>query len=175
MNKNTLEYVILVGKNDNETNRVEKMEAHRKGLLHRAISVFICNSKSEWLLQKRATGKYHSGGLWSNTCCSHPFPGETNEDAANRRLSEEMGLKANLKEIFQFTYKAKLDNQLTEYEIDHVFLGVTDEIPVHDPNEVDEWKYVNYDFLKNDIKASPEKYTEWLKKIIAMEKVSLIK
>ena len=105
------------------------MEAHKRGVLHRAISVFIFNSKGEMLLQQRAIGKYHSGGLWSNTCCSHPRPGEKNDDAAARRLYEEMGLKCEVKEIFAFVYKSTLENGLTEHEFDHVFTGVCDDHP----------------------------------------------
>jgi isopentenyl-diphosphate delta-isomerase len=175
MNAEKQEFVILVDINDNETGRMEKLEAHRKALLHRAISVFICNSKGEWLLQRRAFNKYHSNGLWSNTCCSHPFPGESNASAANRRLMEEMGLKAELSEIFQFTYSAHLDNNLSEHELDHVFLGITDEKPVINTSEVVEWKYLNYDDLINDIKIVPEKYTIWLRKIIDQKNVRLIK
>ena len=166
MNGEMLDFVILVDKNDNEIGRMEKMEAHLKALLHRAISVFICNSKGEWLLQRRAFNKYHSMGLWSNTCCSHPFPDETGESAANRRLMEEMGLKTELKEVFHFTYFAILDNGLTEHELDHIFLGITDERPVINTNEVVEWKYLNYSDLIKDIELSPEKYTVWLKEII---------
>jgi len=175
MNEEKQEFVILVDNNDNEIGQMEKMEAHRKGLLHRAISVFICNSKGDWLLQRRAPNKYHSNGLWSNTCCSHPFPGETNINAANRRLMEEMGLKAEIKEIFQFIYSANLDNDLSEHELDHVFLGITDEKPDINPNEVSEWKYLNYSDLVYDIEHLPEKYSIWLKKIMAQENVGLIK
>jgi len=166
MNEKKQEFVILVDSNDNETGRMEKMEVHQKALLHRAISVFICNSKGEWLLQRRAFNKYHSNGLWSNACCSHPLPGETNDGAANRRLMQEMTLQTKLEEIFQFTYFAKLDNGLTEHELDHVFLGITDDKPEINTNEVVECKYINYSDLKKDIELSPEKYTVWLKKII---------
>src|SRR5690606_3613335 len=133
------DYVILVDENDNETGTMQKMEAHQKALLHRAISVFICNSNGEWLLQKRALQKYHSNGLWTNTSCSHPFPGESNLDAANRRLFEEMGIKAGLTEIFTFIYKEQLDNELTEHELDHVFFGISDVEPEINPDEVDDW------------------------------------
>jgi len=164
------EMVILVDEMDNKTGTMEKLEAHRLGTLHRAVSVFIMNSKGEWLLQKRAFSKYHSGGLWTNTCCGHPRPEETNERAANRRLQEEMGLSAGLKEIFQFNYEEKLDNHLTENEIDHVFLGISDEEPVVNPDEVNEWKYVNYKSLVNDMNQFPENYTVWFK--IIMNKVN---
>ena len=165
MTQKKQDFVILVDKNDNEVGQLEKMEAHRKALLHRAISVFICNTKGEWLLQRRAFGKYHSNGLWTNTCCSHPFPGETSQEAAKRRLAEEMGLQANLKEIFWFTYKEPLDNELTEHELDHVFVGVTDELPEINTDEVNEWKYMSFDALKADIENHPEKYTVWFKMI----------
>jgi len=160
------EYVILVDKNDKELGTMEKMEAHRKAMLHRAISVFIVNSKGEWLLQRRAFHKYHSNGLWTNTSCSHPRPGETSLDAAKRRLQEEMGLKAELNEIFHFTYKEALDNELTEHELDHVFVGVTDENPKINTNEVVDWKYVSYKDLKNDIELNRNDYTVWFLKIV---------
>ena len=122
------EKVILVDKNDNQVGLMPKLEAHEKGVLHRAFSIFIFNSKYELLLQKRASSKYHSGGLWTNTCCSHPREGEDTLDAANRRLDEEMGIKTSLRKVYDFIYKAELDNQLTEHEFDHVFYGVFDNI-----------------------------------------------
>lgn len=165
MKENEQEYVILVDADDNEIGAMRKMEAHQKALLHRAISVFICNSNGDWLLHRRALQKYHSNGLWTNTSCSHPFPGESNLQAANRRLMEEMGLKANLVEIFNFTYKEPLDNELTEYELDHVFFGITDEKPVINPDEVDDWKYISFNELEADIEKNPENYTVWFLKI----------
>jgi isopentenyl-diphosphate delta-isomerase len=158
--------IILVDSNDIQIGIMEKMEAHRKALLHRAISVFIFNTKGEWLLQRRAITKYHSGGLWTNTCCSHPFPGEANIDSANRRLMEEMGLKSSLKELFSFIYKEELDNDLTEHELDHVFYGISDELPKINPEEVMEWKYVSYYSLYQDIIKNPDHYTFWFKKIV---------
>jgi len=158
-------YVILVDVNDNEKGIMEKMEAHIKGLLHRAISVFICNTSGEWLLQRRSMNKYHSGGLWTNTSCTHPTPCETNTEAANRRLKEEMGMKCNLNELFSFTYLEKLDNELTEHEFDHVFLGITDEKPSINTVEVMEYKYIAYKDLKDDIKSNPSNYTVWFRKI----------
>jgi isopentenyl-diphosphate Delta-isomerase len=157
--------VILVDHTDKETGVMEKMEAHRKALLHRAISVFIFNTKGEWLLQRRALDKYHSGGLWTNTCCSHPYPGETNLDASNRRLAEEMGMEAGLKELFSFIYKEKLDHDLTEHELDHVFFGISDELPQINTREVMDWKYVNYFNLYKEIQSNPENYTVWFRKI----------
>ena len=165
MTHNKQDYVILVDANDNEIGSMQKMEAHQKALLHRAISVFICNSNGEWLLHKRALQKYHSNGLWTNTSCSHPAPGESSLEAANRRLWEEMGLKADLVEVFSFTYKEQLDNELTEHEIDHVFFGITDDKPVINPDEVNDWKYVSFNELQADANKNPEKYTVWFLKI----------
>jgi isopentenyl-diphosphate Delta-isomerase len=159
------ENVILVDENDKEVGTMQKLEAHKKAVLHRAISVFICNSKGQWLLQRRALNKYHSRGLWTNTCCSHPYPGETSIDAAHRRLMEEMGLRASLKELFHFTYKAALDNELTEHELDHVFLGITDAEPKVNTGEVEEWKYITYDKLLDEVGNNPEQFTVWFKEI----------
>jgi len=158
--------VILVDAMDREQGTMEKLDAHKKAILHRAISVFIFNSQGEWLLQKRAFSKYHSNGLWTNTCCSHPFPGESNINAANRRLMEEMGMTADLKEIFHFIYKEELDNHLTEHELDHVFIGFSDVKPAINTNEVVEWKYISYNDLTTNIASNPSEYTVWFKKII---------
>ncbi|MHC1705055.1 MAG: isopentenyl-diphosphate Delta-isomerase [Tenuifilaceae bacterium] len=166
-------FVILVDSTDNQIGVSEKMEAHRKALLHRAVSVFICNTKGEWLLQRRALSKYHSNGLWTNTCCSHPHPNETSIYAANRRLMEEMGMECQLKEVFSFTYKEVLDNQLTEYEFDHVFIGTTDDSPKINLEEVMEWKYISFINLKNDIEQNPNHYTVWFKKIFERVKLHL--
>lgn len=163
--------VILVDKNDNQTGIIGKMEAHRKSLLHRAISVFIINLNGEWILQKRAFDKYHSNGLWTNTCCTHPKPGEENIESARRRLREEMGIECDLLELFSFTYKEKLDNGLTEHELDHVFFGVSDKDPVINTSEVEEWKAISFEDLHNDISKSPADYTYWFKKIY--QKVNL--
>jgi isopentenyl-diphosphate delta-isomerase len=157
------EWVVLVDDNDSETGIMPKLEAHEKGVLHRAFSVFIFNSKGEMLLQQRATNKYHSGGLWTNACCSHPRQGESVTDAANRRLMEEMGLKCALTETFSFIYKAALEHGLTEYEYDHVLAGVTDEKPAINLSEVSGYKYVTKEGLKYDMAALPEAYTEWFK------------
>lgn len=155
--------VILVDEADVETGTMEKMEAHTKGLLHRAFSVFLLNGKGEMLLQRRAETKYHSAGLWTNACCSHPRPGESLADACTRRLAEEMGMSALLSKMFSFVYHARLEHGLTEYEFDHVFAGVTDAVPQPDAAEVAEWKYVTRDFLIADISIHPECYTEWFK------------
>ena len=158
-----MEFVVLVDQNDKETGIMEKQEAHEKGLLHRAISVFIFNSKAELLLQKRAEDKYHSAGLWTNTCCSHPRKDENTIDAADRRLFEEMGMKCELKEAFSFKYKAHLGNNITEHEFDHVFIGTSQSIPAPDPSEVAAWKYMSSDEIAKDIQLHPEQYTEWFK------------
>lgn len=161
-----MEQVILVDEFDKPIGVMEKMEAHRKALLHRAISVFVCNTKGEWLLQRRALKKYHSAGLWTNTCCTHPNPNETNIDAANRRLQFEMGMACNLSEIFKFTYNEKLDNEITEHEFDHVFFGITDQNPNFNPDEVMDWQYISYSNLALDLKINPDNYTVWFKKIV---------
>jgi len=170
-----IENVILVDELDNPTGSIEKMEAHRKALLHRAISVFVCNTKGEWLLQRRALTKYHSNSLWTNTCCTHPFPGESNIAAANRRLKQEMGMKCELKEIFSFTYKELLDNELTEYEFDHVFFGITDDLPQINTSEVMEWKYIVFADLKKDILQNKENYTVWFMKIVEQTNIAIHK
>lgn len=160
-----MEEVILVDGNDREIGTEEKMKAHQEGKLHRAFSIFVFNSKGELLLQKRAKSKYHSGGLWTNTCCSHPRPGETLENSVHRRLKEEMGFDCELREIFSFKYKVKLEN-IFENEYDHVFIGKFDGKPHPNPEEVDEWKWIKLKELKNDMKKNPDKYSYWLKKSI---------
>lgn len=157
------EKVILVDENDTPIGLMEKMEAHRKALLHRAFSVFIINSKGELLLQQRALDKYHSPGLWTNTCCSHQRDGETNLEAANRRLWEEMGMKTPLKELFSFIYKAPFDNGLTEHELDYVLVGYSDENPNINPTEVAAYQWKDISSIKEDISQFPEKYTAWFK------------
>ena len=157
--------VILVDNNDNEVGFMEKIEAHRRGMLHRAISVFIVDSEWKWILQKRAYDKYHSMGLWTNTCCTHPAPGESNLDAANRRLKEEMGIRCSLEELFSFVYREKLDNELTENEFDHVFFGISDKDPVINASEADDWEKISFDELHGDIQKNPDNYTYWFKEI----------
>jgi len=159
--------VILVDKNDQAIGTMDKMEAHAKALLHRAFSVFIFNTAGEILMQQRAKHKYHSGGLWTNTCCSHPFPGEDTLEAANRRLFEEMGLKTELKFVFKFQYKAPFDNELTEHEIDHVFVGETNEVPQIHPDEVADYKYMKMEDIQTDILNHPEQYTVWFRIIFS--------
>lgn len=158
-----MESVILVDDKDIEVGVMEKMEAHLTGTLHRAISVFVFNEKGEFLLQQRAYEKYHSGGKWSNTCCSHPRPGEHIIDAANRRLREEMGMNCKLTPWFNFTYRAELDNGMIEHEYDHVFIGISDEHPKPEPNEVSAFKYIAREALEADIQQSPRQYSEWFK------------
>jgi len=163
-----MEKVILVDKDDNQVGIEEKIKAHKEGILHRALSVFVFNSKGEMLLQKRAAHKYHSAGLWSNACCSHPRPGEKTEDAAQRRIKEEMGFDCSLEEIFVFLYRKQFDNGLTEHELDHVFIGVSDDIiPKPSPDEVEDWKFMKVLELEEDIKNNPNDYTYWFKEILS--------
>jgi isopentenyl-diphosphate delta-isomerase len=157
------EQVILVDEHDLPQGQMDKLEAHEKGMLHRAFSVFIFNTKKELLLQRRAIDKYHSGGLWTNTCCSHPRVGEENLAAANRRLMEEMGMSCELNYLFNFTYKVKFDDGLTEHELDHVFYGMCDDVPVINPTEVDDYRYISLFDLKKEIDQHPEQYASWLK------------
>ena len=157
------EKVILVDENDTQVGLMPKLEAHQKGLLHRAFSVFIFNSNHQLLLQKRAVSKYHSGGLWTNTCCSHPREGEETINAANRRLIEEMGIKTNLRKVFDFIYKAELDNELIENEFDHVFYGLYNEDPIINTEEADDFKWIDMETLNNDIALNGQNYTVWFK------------
>ena len=159
----SIEKVILVDENDNQVGVMPKLEAHQKGLLHRAFSIFIFNRKYELLLQKRASSKYHSGGLWTNTCCSHPREGEETLDAANRRLIEEMGIETSLRKVHDFIYKAELDNNLTEHEFDHVFYGIYNEDPIINKDEADDFKWIDMDSLNEDIKTNGNNYTIWFK------------
>ncbi len=163
------EKVILVDHDDGELGSMEKLEAHRTGKLHRAFSIFIFNRGHQLLLQKRADHKYHSGGLWTNTCCSHPRPGDNLKMAAHRRLQEEMGFDCELHHKFHFTYSADFENGLVENELDHVFIGWFDGFPVINREEASEWRYVSLPALKEEIKQSPSKFTVWLK--IALPKV----
>lgn len=166
--------VILVNEQDEVMGSMPKLEAHQKGLLHRAISVFIFNSKQELLLQQRALDKYHSAGLWSNTCCSHPMIEEDSLSAAHRRLEEEMGMNATLTLIHSFRYHEPLDNGLTEHEFDHVFVGITDEEPHLNRAEVADWKYISIDELHHDMNDFPERYTIWFRIILPtiLEKIT---
>ncbi|MFM7812943.1 MAG: isopentenyl-diphosphate Delta-isomerase [Flavobacteriales bacterium] len=161
--------VILVDEDDNPLGLAEKMEAHRSGLLHRAFSIFIFNTKGEMLIHRRALDKYHSAGLWTNACCSHPLPEENLQAAAARRLNEEMGMSCNLEWKFSFVYFANLEHGLIEHELDHVFMGVTDELPIPNPDEVCEWRWTSMSMLEREIKSSPERFTAWFK--LALPKV----
>jgi len=158
-----LHYLILVDENDQVLGKMEKLEVHQRGLLHRAFSLFIFNTKGQLLLQQRADEKYHSPGLWTNTCCSHPVFGEELADAVSRRLREELGMQAPSQHAFSFIYHITFDNGLTEHEFDNVFVGVSDDVPNPDPREVKHWKYMKPEEIALDLKASPESYTEWFK------------
>ena len=155
------EEIILVDENDEEVGTMEKMEAHQKALLHRAFSVFIFNSKNEMLLQQRAIKKYHSGGLWTNACCSHPKPGESTKKGAIRRLLEELGFTAELKKVFHFTYKHSFDNGLTEFEFDHVFIGRYDGEILPDKEEVSDYCFMSLDEIESSLRSHPQKFTPW--------------
>jgi len=157
------EMVILVDQYDSQIGVEEKFKAHRQGKLHRAFSVFIFNDQGEMLLQKRAFNKYHSGGLWTNACCSHPRPQETVEQAARRRLREEMGFDCHLNKAFHFIYKAHLDGDLIEHEFDHVFIGHHNGAIAPDANEVADYRWLETQALQNELKQSVEKYTVWFK------------
>ena len=140
-----------------------KMEAHEKALLHRAFSVFVFNEKNELMIQQRAFEKYHSPGLWTNTCCSHQREGESNVEAGKRRLQEEMGFVTDLKDTVSFIYKAPFDNGLTEHEFDHILVGYYDGEPNLNPEEVSDWKWMTLEDLKMDMEKQPQLYTEWFK------------
>ena len=158
--------VVLVNEKDDEVGLMEKLEAHEKGLLHRAISVFVFNSRGELLLQQRALGKYHGGGLWTNTCCSHPLPGESASDAARRRLRQEMGIDLAPTFSHTFLYRADVGNGLWEHELDHVFTGSFDGVPVPDPDEAMDWRWVDMGTLRTEIRDRPERFTIWLRHIL---------
>ena len=160
-----LDEVILVDPDDRVLGSAEKLSVHRDGQLHRAISVFILNTSGEMLLQQRARDKYHSGGLLSNTCCSHPRPGEATGAAAHRRLQEEMGFDCPLEPIFSFTYRTDFGNGLIEHELDHVFLGYFDGTPSPDPAEVEAWRWMRLDAIADDMARRPEAYTYWFRHI----------
>ncbi len=161
------ENVILVDADDNQIGLMPKLEAHEKAILHRAFSVFVLNDKGELMLQQRAAQKYHSPLLWTNTCCSHQRDGETNIQAATRRLDEEMGFTTPLSELFHFIYKAPFDNGLTEHELDHVLIGKYENEPQINTEEVESWKWMKVDDVKNDIEKHPDLYTVWFKIIFA--------
>ncbi len=165
-----MEQVVLVDEQDHPIGLMEKQAAHVTPHLHRAFSVFIFNSKGKLLLQQRALTKYHSPGLWTNTCCSHPRDGETLAEATSRRLMEEMGMRCEMHEVYTFIYKAPVGQGLTEHEFDHVWIGRSDDTPQINREEVESWKYMSLSDLKKDIQLHPELYTEWFK--ITFEEMS---
>ena len=165
-----MEQVVLVDEQDHPIGLMEKQAAHIGPHLHRAFSVFIFNSEGELLMQQRALSKYHSPGLWTNTCCSHPRDGETLEEATSRRLMEEMGMTCEMHEVYTFIYKAPVGQGLTEHEFDHVWIGQSDDTPNINREEVESWKYMSLNDLKKDISIHPELYTEWFK--ITFEEMS---
>jgi isopentenyl-diphosphate delta-isomerase len=165
-----MEFVVLVDEQDNAIGTMEKQQAHVEGVLHRAFSIFIFNSEKELLLQKRASSKYHCGGLWTNTCCSHPRENESVLDAANRRLQEEMGMQSVLKPIFTFQYKAEFANGLSEHEFDHVFFGESNDMPAINIEEVEDFRFIGMEELQLEIKKSPQHFTPWF--LIALNRVN---
>jgi len=159
--KDNEETVVLVDENDREVGTAEKLEAHVSGALHRAFSVFVLNGRGELLLQRRAAGKYHCGGLWTNTCCGHPRPGEPVAAAARRRLNEEMGIDCELSPAGTFVYRAEVGGGLVEHEYDHVFLARHEDDPSPDPAEADAWRWADVETLIADAEASPAEFTPW--------------
>ncbi len=158
-----LDEVVLVNQYDVKQGVMDKMEAHEKGLLHRAFSVFVLNPYGEIMLQRRALSKYHSPGLWTNTCCSHQRIGEETKDAAHRRLKEEMGIDCPISAAFEFTYKAEFDNGLIEHEYDHVLIGEFNGVAIPNASEVEEWAFVSMEDIEKGLSANPEAYTPWFK------------
>ena len=161
------ERVVLVDVHDKPVGTAGKLEAHRSGRLHRAFSVFLTDSRGRWLLQRRASRKYHSGGLWSNACCSHPRPGEGVQEAATRRLQEEMGVASDLSRLFSFVYRAELNDGLIEHELDHVLLGRCDQDPDPDPREVEAWRWISPHELGRELRDRPDRYTSWFRIAVA--------
>ncbi|WP_418991957.1 isopentenyl-diphosphate Delta-isomerase [Alistipes sp.] len=155
--------VILVDTEDNPIGTASKIDAHRRGLLHRAVSVLLFNSRDELLIQRRAASKYHSGGLWANSCCSHPAVGEPVARAAERRLREELGISARLHHLRTFIYRARLDRGMVEHELDHVFVGRSDRVPAPDPAEISDWRYVSLPCVCEDMRLHPELYAVWFR------------
>ena len=168
-------YVILVDENDHPLGTMEKIEAHEKAKLHRAFSVFIYNSNNELMLQQRALTKYHTPGLWTNTCCSHQKLNESNIEAGKRRLQEEMGFSTELQETISFIYKAPFENGLTEHEYDYILIGTYDQDPNPNPEEVNAWKWMKLDDIEQDIRENPKLYTEWFKIIFEKHKSVMTK
>ncbi len=169
-----MEKVILVDEQDNALGTMDKLEAHSRGILHRAFSIVIFNSRGELLLQKRSLKKYHSGGLWTNSCCSHPRPDEPIVEAATNRLKHEMGIDVQPEFAYKFLYKSKLDNNLTEHELDHVFTGLFDGTPEINADEVADWKFISVEELRMDILKYPNRYTTWFRLIMSHPDFKLI-
>jgi isopentenyl-diphosphate delta-isomerase len=163
MDPSQKEKLVLVNERDEELGTMGKLEAHKSGALHRAFSIFLFDGEGRLLLQQRAPGKYHSAGLWTNTCCSHPRQGETLDAAAHRRLQEEMGIDASLEHRFSFIYRAHFENGLQEHEFDHVFFGRFDGVPDPDLDEVSAWRYVRVNELDDEIRMYPDRFTVWLR------------
>lgn len=161
-----MEHVILVDESDKDIGTMEKIEAHMKGVLHRAFSIVIFNSRGEVLLQKRSRKKYHSAGLWTNTCCSHPLPGEPMADAINRKLAQEMGIAADLMFVYKFVYRTDLDNGLTEHELDHVYAGQFEGKPQINPEEVEAWRFASVEAIRAEIRNAPDNFTYWFRLIV---------
>jgi len=161
-----MERIILVDEHDQPVGSEQKLRAHELGALHRAFSIFIFNKRGQLLLQQRATSKYHSGGLWTNTCCSHPRPGEPTDVSAHRRLGEEMGFDCPLEEMFTLVYKADVGGGLIEHEFLHVFAGTYNQDPQFNPDEADAFKWVSLDVLFDDVQRVPQKYTAWFRIIL---------
>lgn len=164
-----MERVVLVDEQDRELGAAEKLSAHAAGKLHRAFSIFVFNSERQLLLQRRAQSKYHSGGLWSNTCCGHPRPGEATLPAARRRLREEMNFDCELRPAFEFLYRAEFANELVEHEYDHVFVGEFNGVVTPDETEVEAWTWTTLAELRRDLSARPDDYTYWLKAALATD------
>ena len=165
--------VVLVNEMDEVVGTMEKLRVHQEGLLHRAFSVFLFNREGKMLLHRRAEDKYHSGGLWTNACCSHPGPGDDILQAAMNRLKEEMGIQCEIKKLFEFTYKAEVGNNLTEYEYDHVFVGVYNDAPQPDPAEVSEWQWMHLESVKEEMQKHPEHFTAWFRIAIPLLEQSI--
>ena len=161
------ELVVLVDENDRAIGSAPKLEVHERGLLHRAVSLLLRDDTGRFLLQRRASDKYHSGGLWSNTCCGHPRPGESNESAALRRVRAEMGiLEVKIRSVSAFLYRATVGNGLVEHEVDHVLVGEWSGEPNPDPSEVSEWRWVSESALQADLASNPDRYTPWLANVL---------
>jgi isopentenyl-diphosphate Delta-isomerase len=171
-----MEEVILVDESDQPLGVMGKMEVHRQALLHRAFSVFIFNSRGEMLLQQRAEEKYHSAGLWTNACCSHPRPGEDTREAALRRLQEELGFTTNLEKLFEFTYRTAYENGLTEFEFDHVFVGTYEQDIFPDRAEVSDYRYQSLPDIEADLLSAPATFTSWFQLAFPLlkEKINML-